>query len=151
MTCAKPRRVHAMLKTSSGLACFKNFPCFSVQAVRFIPSPIGTFQNPLYGVKSFAIAALEKKRLAAEVALLGCYTAGEVTCVTLGSVAKAYVWALFFAAKLAKKAVDIAREDVKLPETMTKEGFEYNEATYHNVIRQYEWLVTKISQMTSTS
>ncbi|EJK54609.1 hypothetical protein THAOC_25745, partial [Thalassiosira oceanica] len=105
------------------------------EAVRFI----GIFQNPLYGVKSFAIAALEKKRLAAEVALLGCYTAGEVTCVTLGTVAKAYVWALFYAAKVAKKAVDIAREDVKLPETMTKEGFEYNEATYHNVIRQYEW------------
>ena len=37
--------------------------------------------------------------------------------------------------------MDIAREDIKLPETMTTEGFEYNEATYHNVIRQYEWLV----------
>ena len=42
---------------------------------------------------------------------------------------------------LRKKVVDFEREDMKLPDTMTMEGFEYGEATYHNVIRQYEWSV----------
>ena len=47
----------------------------------------------------------------------------------------------FVALQPRLKAVDIAREEIALPDTMTMEGFEYEEATYNNVVLQYKWLV----------
>ena len=55
----------------------------------------------MYKVKSFGIAALEKAKLKAEVALVTCYTGETVTCGTLIPAVKILSWATFFGLKVA--------------------------------------------------
>ena len=71
------------------------------EAGQFIPVGVGIVENPIYKVKSFGIAALEKAKINADVALMTCYTGETVTCGTLIPAVKILSWATFFGLKVA--------------------------------------------------
>lgn len=70
---------------------------------------------------------------------IGCDVSSALFCHVFGDTAKYIAYGLYFGAKIAAKALDIAVYHATYNAAMDEVNFEYTKATHDNVAVQFEW------------